>query len=317
MAFKVIDLFCGAGGFARGFINEGFEVVLAIDNFQPVVRTYRANFPQVKVLPEDIQEVHGLDILSEVGVNPDVVIASPPCEPFTAANVKRLKNPLDRLYVDPIGRLVLHTIRIIGDLKPRCFVVENVPQILEGDLRAALRREFARVGYRNIFFNVLRAEDYGTPSRRVRVFISNLEIKPPPVKRRVKVIEAIGDLPDPSTSSIPNHELTPLSPRKLKRIVKLRWGEGLIHYVGARGKTYPNWVRLHPYRLAPPILGSSRFIHPFEDRLLTVREQARLMGFPDNHLFLGGRDVQYDMVGEAVPVQLAEAIASYISTKLY
>lgn len=60
-------------------------------------------------------------------------------------------------------------------------------------------------------------------------------------------------------------------------------------------------------------MGSSRFIHPYEPRLLTVREQARLMGFPDYHVFLGSRDAQYNMVGEAVPPPLAKAIAEYIA----
>lgn len=63
-------------------------------------------------------------------------------------------------------------------------------------------------------------------------------------------------------------------------------------------------------------MGTSRFIHPYEDRLLTVREQARLMGYPDYHIFLGSRDAQYDMVGEAVPPPLAKAIAQHIATLL-
>jgi len=63
-------------------------------------------------------------------------------------------------------------------------------------------------------------------------------------------------------------------------------------------------------------MGSSRFVHPFEDRLLTVREHARLMGFPDDHVFLGGRDVQFNEVGEAVPVPLARCIAREILRNL-
>ncbi|MCC6062763.1 MAG: DNA cytosine methyltransferase, partial [Desulfurococcales archaeon] len=90
----------------------------------------------------------------------------------------------------------------------------------------------------------------------------------------------------------------------------------LYIFEGAEGKRFYNYMRLDPYDLAPTIMGSSRFIHPFEDRLLTVREQARLMGFPDHHIFVGGRDEQYNQVGEAVPPPLAKAIASYIISKL-
>jgi len=278
--------------------------------------SFKENFPKASVLIEDIQQLRSEDILSMVG-QVDVVIGSPPCEAFTGANPRRKPSPLDRLYDDPQGRLVLHYIRLVGDLKPTIFVMENVPALAEGPLREALRKEFARVGYTNVYFNLLRAEDYGTPSHRLRLFISNIRLKPLASSRRVTVIEAIGDLPPPSSlHDIPNHELVPLSPKKQRRISKLKWGEALIRYAGAEGKVYYNYVRLHPYRPAPTVMGSSRFVHPFEDRLLTVREQARLMGFPDNHVFRGGRDVQFDQVGEAVPPPLARAVASEVKRHL-
>ncbi|RLE98365.1 MAG: DNA (cytosine-5-)-methyltransferase [Thermoprotei archaeon] len=310
--YRVVDLFCGAGGFSRGFAEEGFEIVLGVDNMRPVAEAFRLNFPHAKVLVEDVKLLHGEDIESLVG-EVDVVIGGPPCEPFTSANPKRREDPLERLYTDPVGRLVLDFIRIVGDLRPKIFVMENVPALAEGPLKEALRKEFARVGYDNIYFNLLLAEDYGTPSHRLRLFISNIKLRPKRSRRRVVVIEAIGDLPPPtSIHDIPNHEYVPLSPRKERRIRRLRWGEALIRYMGAEGKVYYNYVRLHPYRLAPTVMGSSRFIHPFEDRMLTVREQARLMGFPDHHVFYGGRDLQYDEVGEAVPVPLARAIAKEV-----
>jgi len=311
VASTVIDLFCGAGGFSRGFKDEGFEVVLGLDNMEPVAETFAKNFPKARVIVEDIKLVRAEDIIREVG-SPDVVIGGPPCEPFTGANPRRMQRPIDRLYSDPIGQLVLHFIRMVGDLRPKVFVMENVPGILEGELKTALKREFSRVGYDTLYFNILRAEDYGTPSRRVRVFISNVRIKPKRVRRYVRVIDAIGDLPPPEAPhDIPNHEPVPLSPRKRRKIAKLKWGEALVRYKGAKG-IYGNIIRLHPYKLAPTVMGSSRFVHPFEDRLLTVREHARLMGFPDDHIFLGGRDVQFNEVGEAVPVPLSRAIAREI-----
>ena len=98
----------------------------------------------------------------------------------------------------------------------------------------------------------------------------------------------------------------------MRRIRKLKWGQALIRYYGFKGKQLPNLIRLHPKKIAPTVLGSSRFIHPYEDRFLTVREQARLMGYPDNFVFLGGRDVQYNQVGESVPVPLSRAIAEVV-----
>jgi len=317
--FTVVDLFSGGGGYARGFEDAGFRVVLAIDNYPPAVKTYKANFPHAIVLAEDIKEVSYNDLRELGGISRgdiDVVIASPPCEPFTSANPNRLRDPLDRLYSDPVGSLFLHAIRLIGELKPRVFVIENVPGILEDPIVEAIRLEVRRAGYPKVFFNVLKAEEHGTPSERTRVFVSNLELKPP---RRPgpTVWEVLRDLPPPGAPYPPNHEYPEEVPRRHRgRLSSLRWGEALIYFEGAGGSRHPNYIRLNPNRRAPTIMGSSRFIHPYEPRLLTVREQARLMGFPDHHVFLGSRDAQYDMVGEAVPPPLARAIAEYIAEKL-
>lgn len=308
---SLVDLFAGGGGFSRGFYEVGFEPVLAIEVDEAPAKTYVSNFPKSLTISEDIRDLECWrlrSLLSNEKV--DVVIGSPPCEPFTGSNPNRMKDPLDRLYKDETGRLVLEFIRILECLEPDYFVMENVPAILDGDLSSALKEEFSRAGHK-VYFNLLRAEDYGTPSRRLRVFISNVRIDPPKSGRLITVLEAISDLPEPSAEpQIPNHEPPPnLSKTKLKKAPRLRWGDSMVKYEGAEGRSLPNLIRLHPYKIAPTVLGSSRFIHPFENRLLTVREQARLMGFPDNHVFLGGRDQQYNQVGEAVPPPVAKAIA--------
>ncbi|QOJ78126.1 DNA cytosine methyltransferase [Infirmifilum lucidum] len=314
--FRLIDLFAGAGGFSRGFREEGFRVELGIESMSVIAETYAANFPEATALAVDIREVHSAEIIRLLGRRPDIVIGGPPCEGFTRANPRRRKDPYERLYDDPLGSLVLHFIRIVGDLEPKVFVMENVPGIMDDGLDTILRREFAEVGYSKIYFNILRAEEHGTPSQRTRVFISNIPINPPK-QRKVVVYEALKDLPPPDPYyGIPNHEPVPLGPRRLKRISKLKWGEPLVRYRGYEGRVLQNVIRLHPYRVAPTVMGSSRFIHPFEDRLLTVREQARLMGFPDDHVFLGGRDLQFNQVGEAVPVPLARAIAKEVKKYL-
>ncbi|MDT7888680.1 MAG: DNA cytosine methyltransferase [Desulfurococcales archaeon] len=303
----VVDLFSGAGGFSRGFSDAGFEILMGIDSERSAIRSYKANFPEAIALQEDIQEISGEDIVYILGSRPSIVIGGPPCEAFTGANPERMKDPLDRLYKDPIGRLVIHFIRIVSELEPAIFVMENVPGIMKHPIREALEDLFRRAGYREIYFNVLRAEDHGTPSRRTRVFISNIEIKPP-ITRGPTAGEALSDLPPPG-SGIPNHEYITLSPRKSKRIARIRKGGSLYFFEGAGGRRLSNYIRIDPMDIAPTVMGSSRFIHPYENRLLTVREQARLMGFPDNHIFIGGRDEQYNQVGEAVPPPLARAVA--------
>ncbi|MCS7106972.1 MAG: DNA cytosine methyltransferase [Acidilobaceae archaeon] len=311
--YTVVDLFSGGGGFSRGFEDAGFRTVVAIENYPPAAKTFKANFPNAVVIAEDIKEVSQREIKEVSGIGSeevDVVIASPPCEPFTPANPDRLKDPLDRLYTDPQGVLFLHAIRLIGELRPRLFVIENVPGILEDSIRESITKELGRVGYERVYFNVLRAEDHGNPSERVRVFVSNAKITPPK-SLGPSVEEVLGNMPPPG-SHLLNHDYPAEVPRRHRnRLAKLKWGKALIRFRGAEG-TLPNYVRLDPRRRAPTVMGSSRFVHPYEPRLLTVREQARLMSFPDHHIFLGSRDAQYNMVGEAVPPVLAMAIALYL-----
>ncbi|MGC8675469.1 DNA cytosine methyltransferase [Fervidicoccus sp.] len=308
----VVDLFCGGGGFSRGFHDVGFKVKIAIDNEKNVARTYKYNFLETIVIAEDIKEVSGKDILDALGRAPDIVIGSPPCEPYTAANKKRMNKPLDRLYSDPMGILTLSFFRIVGELKPSIWIMENVPAILEDGLKDALEKEAERSGYKEIYFNILKAEEYCTPSKRTRIFVSNIEIKPEKCNKKVTVAEALEGLPSPNPNFPPNHDLTNLSFKKERKVSKISPGEALIRYEGHGGRVLPNMIRLEGNRIAPTVLGSSRFLHPEENRLITVREQARLMGYPDEHVFLGGKDEQYNMIGESVPPTLSKAIAAFL-----
>lgn len=308
----VLDLFSGAGGFSRGFADAGFDIIMGIDNDRNAIRSFKANFPGAVALQEDIQEIGSGDILSILGARPRIIIGGPPCEPFTGANPERMRDPLDRLYKDPIGRLVLHFIRIVSELEPEVFIMENVPAIMHSPIKETIEDLFRKSGYPEIYFNVLKAEEHGTPSRRTRVFISNIRIDPPKSDKRITVREALADLPPPGDSSTPNHEYVSISARKMKKISKIRRGRSLYLYEGAGGRMLPNYIRLDPNDIAPTVMGSSRFIHPYEDRILTVREQARLMGFPDDHIFMGGKDDQFNQVGEAVPPPLARSIAGEV-----
>ncbi|MCE4617011.1 MAG: DNA cytosine methyltransferase [Desulfurococcales archaeon] len=306
-----IDLFSGAGGFSRGFEEAGFKGLVAVDNHPPTAKAYKENFPHTIVLQENIATLNGFSLIQFSRKKPLVVLASPPCEPFTAANPHRQKHPIDRLYKDPAGRLYLHAIRLIGEIQPEYFVIENVAGILDDDIRSSIERELGKRGYGEVYFNILNAEKHGVPSKRRRVFVANFKIA---LKKEdpIPVEEALKGLPPPGAPYPFNHEETILSPRKTRNIPKLRWGDALIRYTGAGGRKYPNYIRLHPKKPAPTVMGTSRFVHPYEDRLLTVREQARLMGFPDYHVFVGSKDSQYNQVGEAVPPPLSKRIAEQV-----
>lgn len=308
---KLVDLFSGAGGFSLGFKTTPIKIALAIDINHSAARTYSVNFPDTIVIEDDIRNITGYEILKLVGNKIDIVIGSPPCEPFTAANPLRMKEPIERLYLDERGTLTLEFIRIIDEIRPKIFVMENVPAIIGSpSLREALLNEFKKAGYDKIYFNILRAEDYGNPSRRTRVFISNIPLQNIKIYRKITVYEAIYDLDN--RTDIPNNEISELSEKKISEISKIKFEEYLTMYKGSEDKNIPLYIRLNPYDIAPTVLGNSRFIHPFHDRFLTVREQARLMSFPDDHIFLGSKDDQYNQVGESVPIALSTFIAKEI-----
>ncbi|MEM4082481.1 MAG: DNA cytosine methyltransferase [Saccharolobus sp.] len=308
---KLVDLFSGAGGFSLGFKNTPIKIALAIDINHSAARTYSVNFPDTIVIEDDIRNITGYEILKLVGNKIDIVIGSPPCEPFTAANPLRMKEPIERLYLDERGTLTLEFIRIIDEIRPKIFVMENVPAIIGSpSLREALLNEFKKAGYDKIYFNILRAEDYGNPSRRTRVFISNIPLQNIKIYRKITVYEAIYDLDN--RTDIPNNEISELSEKKISEISKIKFEEYLTMYKGSEDKNIPLYIRLNPYDIAPTVLGNSRFIHPFHDRFLTVREQARLMSYPDDHIFLGSKDDQYNQVGESVPIVLSTFIAKEI-----
>ncbi len=320
MSISVVDLFCGCGGYSLGFIQAGCKISLAVDIDPNALNTYQNNNQNVCVLNTDIKNLHSEEILTKIGKKPDMVIASPPCESYTNANRYRKKDPFMRLYDDPMGQLVLHAIRIISDLEPKIFVMENVPQVAEGILKECLIYEFERMGISKVYFNKLRAEDHGTPSKRARLFISNLKLQ---IKRSsymgdLNLLDMIQDLPDPgSIHEYKNHELTPISIKKDKKIRNLRRGSSLIFYRSAQNTMNTNWKKLQGNEICPTIIGHSRYIHPREKRLLTVREHARLMGYPDDYEFFGGISNQYNQIGESVPVPLSNAIANYCLENLF
>jgi DNA (cytosine-5)-methyltransferase 1 len=322
MLLKILDLFCGSGGFFQGFSSLPIEAHLAIDIDEFAVESYRLNHPAATVLQADINTLHSQEITEALGSTPDVIIASPPCEEFSKANPDSKSSAIERIYGTGTAKLLLDTIRIIGDLSPKVFIIENVAAILQSGGKEIITREFRRVGIDNIEFNLIRAHQHGNPSKRLRVFISNLRLKLPR-KSPPTVMESIGDLPSLDLHQIfnpgeivPNHEIYPLSDDKLKSVRKKRWGQGARYFRVSKKRTLPNWVRLFPDRLATSIIGLSRYIHPYEHRLLSVREHARLMSYSDSFLFAGPIDSQYNQVGESVPPLISHLIAQEVCTKI-
>ena len=315
---KILDLFCGAGGFFQGFSSLSKDTHLAIDIDEHALETYKLNHPNSTILQTDINKLHSQQIEEELGGAPDIIIASPPCEEFSKANPDSRRSAEERIYGEGTAKLLLDAIRIIGDLTPKVFVIENVAALLLDGGKEIIKREFERVSIDNVEFNLIRAHQHGNPSKRLRVFISNIHLKPPR-KYPPTVMETIGDLPSLDLNEIfnpgeriPNHETYPLADDKMKSVRKTRWGQGAKHFRVSKKRSLPNWVRLFPDRLATSINGLSRYVHPYEHRLLSVREHARLMSYPDSFVFVGPTDSQYNQVGESVPPLVSHLIAQEV-----
>ncbi|MFW9903157.1 MAG: DNA cytosine methyltransferase [Candidatus Thorarchaeota archaeon] len=314
---RILDLFCGCGGFALGFLlaNPQFKISLAIDKDFRAIHTYTHNLKVKKSLIGDIRDIHSNEIFDLLNQkNPDIVIASPPCEPFSIANPNRQNSTYNQLYKDKFGRLVLETIRIIINLEPTVFLIENVPQLASIELRELIRYEFSRSKYKSIHFNILESANFGVPSYRKRVFISNLVLNSITDSSYVSVDEAIYSLPNPN-GEVLNHEFVPVSPRIARRIVKTPPGGAIVYFKGSKKGTFRNFIRLRSNQPSPTVMGKSRFIHPYDQRLCTVREHARLMSFPDDFQFYGTTEYQYNQVGESVPPLMAKAVARQVRTR--
>ncbi len=308
----LVDVFCGCGGYSLGFTEEGFEVRAAVDKYRPSLETYAANVPAKLVLEADVRE---LEPGKDFEIAPDVLLGSPPCEAYTVANARRRVDPLSRLYNDKSGSMTVQFLKLLKEIKPRIFVMENVPQIMDGPLENELRMLFARVGFPVIHFNILHAEEHGTPSRRRRVFVSNIPIAPPQQPRVPTVGEVIGDIVDLDVD-LPNHVELPIRGKRGHAMKELGEGESLYHYRAANGRVHSAWTRLRADSVAPTVKGLDRFIHPTQPRLLTAREHARLMGYPDDYVFHGSRNEVYNEIGESVPPPLSQAIAREVKRAL-
>lgn len=130
---------------------------------------------------------------------------------------------------------------------------------------------------------------------------------PPSVK------DAFQGLTDPfSSHTFMNHSILYPSHQHAKKIPKTKINGALVYFRGGHNKTFRNYIRLDPNSPAPTIMGKSRFIHPWDHRLCTVREHARLMSYPDSFEFIGPQGWQYNHVGESVPPILSKEIAELL-----
>lgn len=258
----VVDLFCGAGGFSEGFRQQGFDIVYAADNWAQAVETFRTNHPNARVMKVDLMHLSAEEV-----PRADVLIGGPPCTEFSGSNSGRNRD------IESGMALVMRFMYFVHSLRPRWWVMENVPRLVD-----ILPR---RVPYKCLgidqsgFFEIPRmsvfnAADFGTPQRRLRLFS--------------------GLYPDP----IQTHAEIPTS--SLEGTVYTQWismGQVLEAFPNPLGK--PNAEKLVRDPLYKLLMSEVQLQDHFGDSCLLTKEEAEgnrrqktehpyygRMGFPDN-----------------------------------
>ncbi len=368
----VISLFTCGMGLDLGFEKAGFSTKYTNDITKYACATIRENRPGVSCDEGDITDIPSAEILQKASLKRgqiDVVIGGPPCQSFSTAGKRRG-------FDDRRGFALLQYLRIIGDLKPKFFVFENVPGLVSaakkhvsfydrmsadkkitgaqryGSLFEEIMAEFRKIRGYAIEWRLLNAADYGVPQKRKRlILIGSRTVNPSVI---FDEIESKARFADPKNASKLGKKpwktlrdaLDGLDDAEKERVNFPRWGQYLKHIPpggcwvdlpdhlkktvmgGAADSSDPkkrgkqggrrgfyrrlSWDAPSPTLVTSPAQFGSCICHPDELRPLTVREYARIQGFPDGWKFVGSTIQKYRMIGEAVPVGLAKIIAGAI-----
>jgi DNA (cytosine-5)-methyltransferase 1 len=316
-----IDLFAGAGLFSAGLIRAGFEPVLAVELSLEAAGSYRRNvFDCVKQgsveNPNDTPRA-------------DVIIAGPPCQGFSTLG---RRDPADTR-----SDLSLAILPWVRAARPQIVIVENVPPFIASMQWARLKRAMQRMGF-SVCIWELEAAQFGTPQRRRRVFTvasrrGPIEA-PLPRARSVSAGEVLFDPSRPLRSDDPMHvwpEPKGLAAKRI-RLIPPR-GDKRDIVAKAPSLCPPSWLklgcqatdawgRLDPDEPANTIRctfqnpSKGRYLHPTENRVLSLREGARLQGVPDGWIFVGLPYPIARQIGNGVPVKLAKAVGRRIAASL-
>lgn len=328
-----VDLFAGAGGTTQGLKDAGFDVLAAIENDRDAAATYRVNHEEVNLYDRDIQRVKAPALARRVGGQRiGLLAACPPCQGFSTLGLGDKK--------DKRNDLVMTVARFAEHLRPWSIVLENVPQ-LAADRRLHALRSRLEENY-EVGQYVVDAADFGVPQHRKRVILMAVD--------RELDAELPDDLTDLLPSEFDTSMATAWS--VLKAVSSLTEADDPIHRArrssdivrrriraapigGGRVDLPPDlrlachdrlkgthatsiYGRIDPTKPSPTMTtrcttpSCGRFIHPFKDRGITLREAALLQSFPISYQFLGTHQSIERQIGNAVPVRLSKALAEIV-----
>lgn len=330
---KAIDLFAGCGGLSEGLEQAGFKILASAEIRTEARMTYSLNHKNTEVY-EDVRKLDPFEFLENFNLNPeqlDLLAACPPCQGFSSIRTRNKE-----IAEDERNELIFEVARIVQILRPKCVLIENVPRLLTNYRLTEFKNRLSQWGY-EFSEGILDAQDFSVPQRRKRMILiaslyGKLEL-PQPHKKKLVVRDFLGGLPNPEEQHhIPLHCLKQkLSDIVLKRISHIQYNRSELPDELALEchKKYPRgfrdvYGRMDWDKVAPTITRAShnpskgRFVHPSQNRGLTLHEAKLLQGFPSSYqfpIFLGIGKIS-SMIGEAFPPPMAKAQAEHILNKL-
>ncbi|MCJ7572587.1 MAG: DNA (cytosine-5-)-methyltransferase [Candidatus Thermoplasmatota archaeon] len=311
--YTSIELFAGAGGLALGLEKAGLQNILLVENNKDCVATLKANRPEWNVLHTDVSTVDFSNMKA------DIVTGGFPCQAFSHAG-KKLG------FDDTRGTLFFEFARCIKEVEPKIFVGENVEGLVRHNEGKTFKTmlEILRSFEYDVKYQVLNAVNYNVPQKRKRLFIVGTRggLKyyfPKPQKKIVTLREALKDVPsslgqkyskwrEEILSKVPPGGSWVDLPIELQKVYM---GKSFYSSGGRRGMARRiSWDEPCLTLTTSPTQKETDRIHPLETRPFTIREYARIQTFPDGWVFKGSLQPQYKQIGNAVPVNLAEAIGT-------
>ncbi len=313
----LVSTFAGCGGSSLGYKWAGFRELLAIDIDDNSVETFELNFPRIPVWKKDIKTVSGQDVLEHCSFQKgdlDLLDGSPPCQGFSLAGRRDVNDPRNDLF--------LEFTRLIDELRPKVFVMENVSGLVKGKMRGRfieIMKALKGLPYRTKC-RQMNAKNYGVPQSRTRLIwigVRNDLGKEPsfplPRKTVISSSQALMGLREDTSRTLKELGFEVWS--------KCRNGEGFQKY-HPKGYWF-NGRKLNPNRPCPTIektvmpSGGGGLFHWQYPRCLNISELKRVSTFPDDFKFIGNFREQWARVGNAVMPKFMEAIASHIKETVF
>lgn len=288
---RTIDLFAGCGGLSLGFQNAGFQIRAAFDNWKPALEVYRANFSH-EILDLDLS---GIEPTFFAQFEPQMIIGGAPCQDFSSAG-KRDENTQR-------ADLTVQFAEIVAAVRPEWFVMENVSRIIKSRILQESLMIFKNAGY-GLTHTILNAQFYQVPQSRKRFFL-------------------IGKLKE--EDNFLNEILAKKQSTKPMTVFDYLGADLNTEYYYRHPRSYQRRGIYSVHEPSPTIRGVNRPIpktyvrHPQDAcapdgnvRPLTTRERGLIQTFPPDFQFFGGKTDLEQMIGNAVPVKLAEFVAECI-----